>query len=411
MSALNHDEREWIAGQKDRMLTWVERWAEMNTGTFHAAGVQRLCEAIAPELAMFSGQRELLPQPGVELVNERGDLVSHPLGPVLSLRVRPQARRRVLLAIHTDTVYGINSPFQNVRKDAEKLYGPGVADAKGGIAVLLIAAEALERYVGVTGRDDLGWELLLNSDEEIGSPVSAKLFHEAAERNDIALLFEPALPGGELAGDRKGSANFQFVCRGRSAHAGRHFDEGINAVVATADLTVRLHRLNETLSDATVNVAKIDGGGPANMVPDVGVVRLNVRYSQKSDEAIIGEMLEQEAAAVAGKYDVSCERYGGFTTPPKPITDLSRPLFEQVADCGRDLGLEIEYRPTGGVCDGNRLSACGVPNVDTLGVRGGEIHSDQEYMLIDSLTERAALTADLLIGWASGKRDWPVTEQ
>ncbi|MFN3159346.1 MAG: hydrolase [Rubinisphaera brasiliensis] len=408
MSALSASERNWIAGQKDRMLTWVERWSEINTGTFHAAGVQRLCETLAPDLSLFSGQRELLPQPGVQLVNARGDLVNHPLGPALSLRVRPHARRHVLLAIHTDTVYGIDSTFQDVRSDGEKLYGPGVADAKGGIAVLLIAAEALERYVESTGRADLGWELLLNSDEEIGSPVSSQLFHEAAARNDLALLFEPALPGGELAGNRKGSVNFEFVCRGRSAHAGRHFDEGINAVVAAADLAVKLHRLNDELSEATVNVAKIDGGGPSNMVPDVGVVRLNVRYGQHSDEAIIGELLEQSAASVAGQYGVTCERYGRFTTPPKPITDFTRPLFEQVADCGRGLGMEMEYRSTGGVCDGNRLAACGVPNVDTMGVRGGEIHSHDEYMLIDSLTERATLTADLLVGWASGERDWPL---
>ena len=150
--------------------------------------------------------------------------------------------------------------------------GPGVIDAKGGLVVLLTAIDAVERS-DLAG--NLGWELFLNTDEEIGSPGSAAFFAEAAKRNHLALLFEPAMPDGALVSERKGSGNFSLVVRGRAAHAGRDFSAGRNAIVAAADFAVAVHRLNGTIPEVTLNVARIDGGGPANVVPDLAVCRLN----------------------------------------------------------------------------------------------------------------------------------------
>ncbi len=399
----------WIETQRERMVALVEHWASINSSTYHPAGVEQVAHAVLPEFSTFAGKAELLNVPSMMEVNERGVLVDHSLGPALSLRVRPTAPRRILLAIHMDTVYPQDSGFQEVHRDEMNMYGPGVADAKGGISVLLVALEALEQFLDSTGNTEIGWEVLLNPDEEIGSPGSIELLRSAAKRNHLGLLFEPALPDGHLAGDRKGSANFHFVCHGKSAHAGRHFEEGINAITAAADLAMRVHSLNDRWTGTTLNVSRIDGGGPMNMVPDVAVVRANVRYSDHSLEAEIDLALREIMGLVDQTHHVHSVRHGEFTTPPKQVEGTIATMFEQVTECGQSLGLRLDHHPTGGVCDGNRLAGWGLPNIDNLGVRGAGIHSHEEFLVLDSLTERAKLTASLLIGWASGALEWPST--
>lgn len=397
---------DWVESQRERMIALVRTWAEINSGTWNQAGLLRMAEALRAEFAQCGFVLTEQSVPPADLVHPSGVVEQWPLGPVLSVRCRPEAQRRVLLAIHYDTVYPADSPFQAVQQTATQMHGPGVTDAKGGLVVLLIALQALERFVEKTGLCGLGWEVLLNADEEIGSPGSASLLEAAARRNQLGLLYEPSLPSGELAGERKGSANFHLVCRGKSAHAGRHFHEGINAVAAAAEIARQLHQWNGRWPETTINVARIDGGGPLNMVPDAAVVRFNIRYAQaglESELAVALEDVQQQARADG----VECRLHGSFNTPPKNIDVVTKQLFSQIFSVGESLGLSLGSTATGGVCDGNRLAAQGLPNVDTLGVRGGAIHSHEEYLLLDSLTERARLSAFLLIGWAAGTLPWP----
>ncbi len=397
---------DWVERQRERMVSLVRSWSEINSGTWNQPGVLRMAEAIRREFAECGLLLMEQPVQPAELVHPSGVLEQWPLGPVLSARCRPEAERRVLLAIHYDTVYPADSPFQSVQQTATQMHGPGVTDAKGGLVVLLIAVQALERFVEQTGLTGLGWEVLLNADEEIGSPGSASLLEAAAQRNQLGLLYEPSLPSGELAGARKGSANFHLACRGKSAHAGRHFHEGINAVAAAAEIAHQLHQWNGRWPETTINVARIDGGGPLNMVPDAAVVRFNIRYGKAALEAELAAALEevQNQARASG---VECQLQGSFNTPPKKIDAVTERLFGQIFSLGESQGLSLNYTSTGGVCDGNRLAAHGLPNVDTLGVRGGGIHSEAEFLLLDSLTERARLSAALLIGWTSGTLPWP----
>ena len=149
------------------------------------------------------------------------------------------------------------------------LGGPGVADMKSGIAILLAALKSVES-VGVP---NLGYEVVINSDEEVGSPGSAALIAKAARGKKAALTYEPsALPDGTLAGARPGSGNFSIHIEGRSAHAGRNPEDGRNAVLAAADLALRLADL--VRPGLSVNPARIDGGGPNNVVPDNAVLRV-----------------------------------------------------------------------------------------------------------------------------------------
>jgi glutamate carboxypeptidase len=143
----------------------------------------------------------------------------------------------------------------------------------------------------------------------------------------------------------------------------------------------------------SINPAKIDGGGPNNVVPDLAILRVNLRPRTGDDQEIATRLIAKALDETARQHDVYIEAHGGFGRPPKPLSEEAETLFRLVKEAGSDLGQEIGWRPSGGVCDGNNIAACGVPVVDTMGVRGGKIHSEDEYLIVDSLKERAALSA------------------
>ena len=228
-----------------------------------------------------------------------------------------------------------------------------------------------------------------------------RLLRARAAGKIAAFTYEPALPDGTLAGARAGSGNFSIIVAGRSAHAGRNPEEGRNAVLAAADLALRLKAASG--AGFSCNPAKIDGGGPNNVVPDHAVLRVNFRPRTPADEQAARALIDGAMADVARDHDVSLHLHGGFGRPPKPMDAKAERLFGLVRQCGADLGLPIGWRDTGGVCDGNNIAACGVPVVDTMGVRGGSIHSDAEFLLTDSLAERARLSALALWRIARGQ--------
>jgi glutamate carboxypeptidase len=396
---------EWIDTQHDRMVRLVTEWAGINSGSENLDGLARMMEALEASFAGLGGEQRRIELPPRRYVDAVGNAVDAPLGESLSVVRRPEAPRRVFLCIHMDTVYGPEHPFQAVETVDEKtLRGPGVTDAKGGLVVMLVALEALERS-GLA--DQLGWEVLINSDEEIGSPGSSGLFYEASERNGLGLVFEPSLPDGQLIAERKGSGNFAVVIRGRSAHAGREFELGRNGLTAAARLGLDLEALRDPANGLTVNIARLEGGGPLNVVPELGICRFNVRYRDAEQQDMLRSRIDERVAGINDAEGYSAELHGGFTAPPKALDGPTEQLLESIAACGRGLGLDIRWRSSGGVCDGNRLAAAGLPAVDTLGVRGGAIHSAEEDLLTDSLTERAKLTALLLMNLAVGRTPWP----
>lgn len=270
---------------------------------------------------------------------------------------------------------------------------------------MLAALEAFESGPAAL-KAALGWTVLLNPDEEIGSPGSAPLLAAEAARHDVGLVFEPsALPDGTLAGARKGSGNFTVTLRGRAAHAGRNPQDGRNAIVAAADCVLGLAALAAPAQGISVNPAKIDGGGAVNVVPDLAVVRFNVRLAEPAQQTGLLAAVQQLCAAIHERHGCTVELAGGFTRPPKPLDARQRALHDFVAGTGAQLGLTLGTRDTGGVCDGNNLAAAGLANVDTLGVRGGAIHSPDEFLIVDSLAERARLATRLLVRLAAGELD------
>ncbi|MGE4323214.1 MAG: hydrolase [Sphingobium sp.] len=374
------------------MLAQVQNWAAVNSGSRNLDGLAVMAGLLADAFAILPGPVTLVDAGPVDAVAPDGSLIQVAHGRHLHLTVRPEAPFQLLLTGHMDTVFPVDHPFQQQRwLDTGMLNGPGVADMKGGLAVMLAALAAME---GTEAAGRFGYEVVINSDEEVGSPSSAALIRTASGGKAAALTYEPALPDGMLAGARAGSGNFSIIVTGRSAHAGRNPEDGRNALLAAADLALRLKAGSG--GGFSCNPARIDGGAPNNVVPDHAVLRVNFRPRAPQDERAARALLDRAMTDVARHHDVALRLHGGFGRPPKPMDASALRLFGLVRDCGACLNIPVMWRDTGGVCDGNIIAACGVPVVDTMGVRGGAIHSDAEYMLVDSLSERARLSALVL---------------
>jgi glutamate carboxypeptidase len=383
----------------EHMLDSVLAWAAINSGSRNLGGLERMADVLVDAFAALPGILRLESPAPVEAVDAAGRTVLIEHGRHLHLTVRPTAPVQLLLTGHMDTVFAADHAFQETRWIEDGvLNGPGVADMKGGLAVMLAALKAVEQSPAA---DRIGYEVVINSDEEVGSPASAALLARAAQGKRAALTYEPAaLPDGTLAGARPGSGNFALVVRGRSAHAGRNPEDGRNALVAAADLALRLDGLKR--EGLTVNASRIEGGSPSNVVPDLAVLRVNLRPRTPEIEAEAERAIGDAVAAVTTEHDVQIELSGGFGRPPKPLTPEAEALFNLVKQAGADLGQAIAWQPSGGVCDGNNIAACGVPVVDTMGVRGGKIHSAEEFLIAASLAERAALSALTILRLGDG---------
>lgn len=395
----------WIDAQVPALRDELLRLSDINSGSFNQAGVDACGARMAALFAPLGGTLETLEAGSLRDTDDRGEWRTRVLGRCLRIRKRPEAPLRVFLCGHLDTVFGPEHPFQRARAAGEdRLVGPGVADLKGGLLVMYLALSALEASPQAAR---IGWEVLFNSDEEIGSPSSAPFLAEAARRNHFGLVYEPAYADGGLASSRKGSGNFDLVVRGRAAHAGRNPEAGRNAILLAAQLAARLEALNGQREGFTLNVGYVHGGGSVNIVPERCVLKFNVRTGAREDEAWLRERLQALVDEAGAREGYALELRGDFTRPPKPVSTGIAHLQELLGDCGRKLGLDLAFRPTGGCCDGNNLAAAGLPNVDNLGVVGGEIHSEREWMRISSLAERGKLSALLLLRLASGDLAWP----
>jgi glutamate carboxypeptidase len=387
-----------IDAQAEERAELLRRWAEINSGTHNLPGLARMEAELVDAFDELGASRTSVPLPLATTIDSAGHVAHAPLGNALLFSTRPHAPLRVLLNIHYDTVYEPDHPFQRVTPaGADELRGPGVVDAKGGIIVMLAALDAFEQS-GVA--KNIGWTVLLNPDEEIGSPGSANLLAELAKQHHVGLVFEPSFADGMLVDARKGSGTITAVVRGRAAHAGRDFDKGRSAVHGLAHL---ITRLEHPPAGITINCGKIEGGGAVNIVPDLAIGRFNVRAETLDQQRTVEQLFADAKAQVEQRDGIKVELHGGFNSPPKPLDARSAKLLDHIKSCGRELGMTLTSRPSGGTCDGNKLAAAGLPVIDSLGPVGGELHSDREYVVLSSLAERAKLTALLMIKLASGE--------
>lgn len=389
-----------IEAQYQQMQQTLVAWSEINSGSYHINGLNQIHQELA---AYFSQLGEVVNSPAMpdhKVINNLGQAQSIALGKALHIQKNTSAPLRILLCGHMDTVFAKDSPFQQCKMlNDDKLQGPGVADMKGGLLVLFHGLWAVTKSPYNKLFD---WEVIITADEEIGSPGSATLLSAAAQRCDVGLVYEPSItPEGMFAGQRKGSGKYTLVVAGTAAHVGRAFEQGRNAIVALAKIVDKIHQLNDKYPKLTVNVGKIIGGDAVNRVPDKAICYLDVRAEQSIDFVTFENDMNNITAQVCQQHEVTCQIHGGVTRAPKILSGKTKALYRGVENVANQLQQSFHCQSTGGCCDGNNLSAAGLPNIDTLGVRGNNIHSDKEYIILPSLIERAQLTALLLIQLAT----------
>ena len=389
---------------QDAMLDRVKGWSAVNTGSWNADGLRDLAPKIADALRETGAKVEQIDSPTIETINAKGEVNGFDTGPILRATRRPDAPVQVILTGHYDTVFPPGT-FTDIRDlGGGRLNGPGLADMKGGICVMVEALKAFEAH-GATER--LGYTVVLTPDEETGNFASDATLREAAATAHVGLTYEPAMEDGALAGARKGSGIWDIVFRGRSAHAGREPEAGRSAVWAACDMALRVEALMGARDGVVFNVGRIDGGAAVNIVPDNAVLRVGSRapdpeaaaWAEAQIHAALGEVLKREG--------ITAHVHGGFYRPPKPRNAAQDRLIGEVRETARALELDLAFKDTGGVCEGNNVFAAGTPNIDTLGVRGGRIHSADEFMVVESLSERAGLSALILNRLADGRMDAP----
>lgn len=392
----------WFSGREDAMAARVALWCRHRTGSFDSEALRAFAETLQKDFSELGGESEIIALPALAANLPQGKDESKPLGPALVIRKRENAPLQALLAIHTDVVYAENEKDVGsirMRQEGDWLHAPGSADAKGGIAVLREALLCLEHS---PWSQNLGWRVVLNPDEEIGSPGSSELLRQEASACHFGLLFEPALADGALVGERKGSGNFTLRMLGRAAHAGRNPEAGRNAIHALAEVVTELAKQTDFERGLTVNVGSILGGGSVNRVPDAATAQVNFRIATDEQQKQILSVLRRLKDQWDAREGYVLDWQGAFTAPPKALVGGTAEMLRQAVACGAALGLQLQVRKSGGVCDGNRLAAAGLPNVDTLGPIGEGLHGAGEKLYLPSLRERAELAALILLSAASG---------
>lgn len=402
-AALDH-----LETRQDDMLARVVSWSEINTGSWNADGLKTLAPTIANALSETGADVEILDAPAIETINDKGAVDAFETGPVLRAVQRPHAPVQVVLTGHYDTVFPPGT-FTEIKDIGDgKLNGPGLADMKGGITVMVEALKTFEAF-GETGK--LGYTVILTPDEETGNFASDGFLRDAAAKAHVGLTYEPAMEDGALAGSRKGSGIWDIIFRGRSAHAGREPEKGRSAIWAACEMASRVEALMGVREGVVFNVGSIDGGAAVNIVPDSAVLRMGSRapdpeaaeWAEAQVRAALDEVLKRDG--------ITAHVHGGFYRPPKPRNAAQDRLIGEVRETAKGIGLDLVFKDTGGVCEGNNVFAAGTPNIDTLGVRGGRIHSAEEFMIVESLSERAGLSALILNRLADGRMDGPAIKK
>lgn len=387
----------------DLLVSRLREWCDCNSGSYNLTGLAKMADLLKKRCKELTDDVQLIDVPASEDIDPiTGKTTSTTLGQALRARKRPEAPVQILLNGHMDTVYSADSPFQtcHVSEDGSKLHGPGVADMKGGLLVMLEALDLLEKHPEVK---NIGWEVLVISDEEIGSHGGDVLLRESAERNDLGLIYESSPPGGSLVRSRMGSGNFLLRAHGRSVHVGKNFTDGRSAIVAIAEAVLAIQECNQLFEDARFNVGKVAGGEVLNAVAEHAHARFNIRYQKKEDAEKILTKLEEIREQIAAKHDVEMHLHGNFSRPAKVPDKATEALMHFIEQTGKKLGQNFAWHDTGGGADGSNLLAHGLPNIDSLGVIGGELHSSAEFMEINSLQDRIQLSALLLIRMAHGE--------
>jgi glutamate carboxypeptidase len=381
----------------------LERWANINSGSGHAAGLARMSAVLHGEFA------RAFPAATLREIPADAPGFNPPGVTALSIRQRPAAPIQVLLCGHYDTVFEADDPFQSCRwLDPVTLNGPGTADMKGGIVTLFAALQAFEQTLGA---DQLGWEVLLTPDEETGSHGTVQLFRGASAHHQFGFVFEPARPTGAIIHSRKGTGVITATCHGRAAHAAKVPNDGRNAILGLAEFLLDAAKIPTALPEVLINVGNVRGGTVAtNVVPHLAVAEIDVRITRPADREPLLARLHELAGRIGARDGFRLELTGGFNRPPKPCLPAEEAVFGEWQRAAADVGVApFTWVHGGGGSDGNFLTEGGLPNLDGLGPLGDQLHSDREFCRVETIAPRAQIVALFLHRVAIGEVKLPQT--
>jgi len=338
------------------------------------------CVALAAAHAKALGGR-------VKLHRQRafGDVLEARFGP----RSKPGYPKPTLLLGHLDTVWPLGTLKTMPCRIAEgRLWGPGSLDMKTGVAMAFTAIEMLTE-AALLHREIV---LLLNSDEEVGSPVSRPITERLAAQCAAVFVLEPA-QGLAYKTARKGTGNWRIDITGVAAHAGVDFQKGSSAIRELARVVEKVSAWTDLKRGLTVSVGLAGGGSKTNVIPAEAWAEVDVRITRKADDPRI----ERKFAALKPT-DKRCTLAitGGINRPPMERTRGTVRLYHQARALAAELGFPLQEASTGGASDGNFTSALGIPTLDGMGAVGEGAHARHESIVIEHLAPRTALLAALL---------------
>ena len=375
----------------------LERWANINSGSGHAAGLARMADTLRADFS------RAFPAATIEEINTDAPGFNPPGSRALRIRLRPAAPTQVFLCGHYDTVYEADDAFQVCRwLDATTLNGPGVADMKGGLVTILAALQAFEATPHAVS---VGWEVLLTPDEETGSHGTAHLFRGAARDHQFGFVFEPGRPNGNIIHSRKGTGGLVATCHGRAAHAAKVPNDGRSAILALAEFLLDAAKIPSEMPDVMVNVGNIRGGTAAtNVVPHFAESEIDIRITKIADSEPLLARFQALADRINTRDGIKLTLKGGFNRPPKECLPAEEAVFPEWQRAARDVGVpEFTWVHGGGGSDGNFLTAGGLPNLDGIGPIGDNLHSDREFCRVETIAPRAQIVALFLHRVAAGE--------
>jgi glutamate carboxypeptidase len=365
-----------VAEAEQRLLARLRELVEVESSSHDKAAVDRAG-------ALFSAWAEEL----------GGQVKRHKqkhFGDVLELRFGPARSRRgrVLLLGHLDTVWPFGTLAKMPWREADgKLYGPGVLDMKAGV-VMALEAIAAAKQLGA----DRPVTLLLNSDEEIGSPVSRPITEKIAQTCSAVFVLEPA-QGLAYKTARKGVGQYDLHVQGVASHAGVDFSSGHSAVLEMARLLQTVAGFTDLGKGLTVNPGVVRGGTQSNVVAAECFASIDVRIARASDAARVDRLFRSLKVT-----DKACTLTvtGGLNRPPMERKPGTVKLFKQARAFAKQMGFVLDEASTGGGSDGNFTAALGVPTLDGMGSVGAGAHAAHEHVVKKHLVERTALLAAMI---------------
>ncbi len=396
--AINAEEQEmvvWLDEREEEMLALLERITNMNSGSLNSAGLDAVAAVFDEELRGLGFSTSRLPGELIEMPSCPGSEYSVDLADHLLAR-RPGNGSRLLLMGHIDTVFPPDSPFQTFRREGDTIYGPGVADMKGGLVVMLYALKAL---AAADALDEAAFTVLLNSDEEMGSLSSRKYLEEEALNHDWGLVYESS-GIDTMTRQRKGIGQARLVVTGRAAHSGGAHEQGLSAIKELAYKIVQIENMTNYETGLTVNVGVVNGGEARNTISPCAEALIDLRYPQPEQGVaaveLWREIFERVYSYPVDSGEITTESYINLHRPPKIPTPESDYLLDKTIAIGRLLGQDIGIVDSGGGTDGSLTQGVGLPTIDSLGIAGSGAHSNREEARASSLAERAALSAVLI---------------